>query len=268
VATEHKGYWPLPDDLSALHDAVIDFAVNIQGKAATKHEEIPQGPLSHAALFRLHRTAIVTHRSVKTLRVAGWTPTTPTVIRTLVDILVSVFAVARKPEDSEYMGFRYLTHSLIEGIHDPDTLAAVVKHDSEQVNKLKAILSAADTQRADDLILRYKQKTPPLWYWPEFPNPGTAIKQNMGRLWTLWHTFCGATHGADIGSLLFSDRPDDVGINPEGNPRKTRIATVISSRFLLDISHARAQFEGVADDPEYKRIITIYIQPQQRKIET
>jgi hypothetical protein len=180
-----------------------------------------------------------------------------------VDLLVSVFALGRKPEDAEFMGFRFMAHSLIEAMYDPDAEPAQQQRDKVMVDLLKSNLSAPDVKRAADLTLAYQQKIPPYWYWPDIPNPGTAIKQNMGRLWTLWHHFCGSSHGADVGSVLFSDNPDGAGINPEENPRRTRSATVISSRFLLDISYARAQCENVADEDEYKRFVREYIKPQE-----
>jgi hypothetical protein len=266
MADENFGAGALPPDLEALHDAVIEFALRVNGRVDVRFEkDVSKGPLAYKALQRLHRTAIVTHRSVKSLCVAGWTATTPVVIRSLVDILVSVFALARDPKDAEFMGFRFMAHGLIEAMYDPDAEPAQQQRDKVLVDLLKSNLSGADIKRADDLILAYEQKTPPFWYWPDIPNPGTAIKQNMNRLRVLWHHFCGSSHGADIGSVLFSDNPNGAGINPGENPRRTRSATVISSRFLLDISHARAQSEGVADEDEYKRFVREYIKPQEGK---
>jgi len=66
---------------------------------------------------------------------------------------------------------------------------------------------------------------------------------------------------------MFSDFPDDAGVDPEENPRKTRSAIVSSSRLLLDISFARGQFEGVADLREYTEIVRTYVSPQQALIE-
>jgi hypothetical protein len=266
MADENFGAWALPPDLEALHDAVIEFALGVNGRVDAQFEkEVFRGPLGSKALQRFHRTAIVTHRSVKSLCLAGWTAITPGVMRTLVDILVSVFALGRKPEDAELMGFRYMAHGLIEGMYDQDSEPEKRQRDTALVDVLKANLSTTDIKRADDLILAYQQKIPPYWYWPDIPNPGTAIKQNMNRIWILWHNFCGTSHGADIGSVLFSDNPDSTGINPEENPRRTRSAIVISSRFLLDISYARAQCENVADEDEYKRFVRDYIKPQEGK---
>jgi hypothetical protein len=53
------------------------------------------------------------------------------------------------------------------------------------VDLLESNLPVGDIKRADQLIPAYKQKIPPFWYWPDIPNPGTAIKQNMNRLWML-----------------------------------------------------------------------------------
>jgi hypothetical protein len=261
---EPLGPWMLPADLEELHDVVIDFAVAVNGRADAQYEKnISKGPLSFKALQRLHRTGIVTHRSVKSLCVAGWTPTTPSVMRTLVDVLVSIIQIAQTAKDAEFMGFRYMAHGFIEGMYDQDAEPALQELDALQVQLLKSNLPDADMARADQLIVDYKTRRRPYWYWPQVSNPGNFIKDNMPQLWVLWHSFCGATHGADIGSVLFHDDPNGAGINPEENPRRTRMATVISSRFLLDNSHARAEFEGVADDEDYRRVVRDFIRPQQ-----
>jgi hypothetical protein len=85
----------------------------------------------------------------------------------------------------------------------------------------------------------------------------------MNRIHDLWKGFCGSTHGSDIGAVLFADDPNNLSIVPEEHPRRTRDAIVASSRILLDISHARAQCEDVANDAAYKHIVGTYIRPQQ-----
>jgi len=84
-----QGHWPLPQDLETLHDSIIEFAVGVHAAATTKQEKAPRIPLSHVALSTLHRSAIVIHRAVRALCVAGWTPTSPIMIRALLDILAS-----------------------------------------------------------------------------------------------------------------------------------------------------------------------------------
>jgi hypothetical protein len=98
-----EGFWPIADDLAKLHDLIIEYAVIIQATAAAKQEKTAERPLSHAALFTLHRIVIVAHRSIRSLCETGWTQVTPTVIRTLLDVLASCYAIVSKHEDSEYM---------------------------------------------------------------------------------------------------------------------------------------------------------------------
>jgi hypothetical protein len=255
------GPWTLSVDLATKHNVVVAYGVHIHKDAEAKHAKTGNAPLSHEALSNLHRTAIVNHRAVRALCEAGWTPTTPTMIRTLLDILVSVYAVTYKPADSEYMGFKYLSHSFIEVMSDPDSAPDLVTADTAEVDKGKSRLAPADIKRADALIASYKVKTPPYWYWPEFPSPGVAIDQRMPRNRDLWRRFCGSTHGAFIESLLFGDAPDNAGIDPEENPISTCHAIVASSRLLLDISFKRGHFEGVTDEDEYKHIVRTFIVP-------
>lgn len=117
-----KSYWPLPDNLSVLHDAVIQYAVDVQTAAAQKHEKQPDHPLSHGALFTLHWRATIIHRSIRTLCVTGWTPVLPILIRTLLDIVASCYAIVAKPQDAEYMGFKYMGSFLIQALREGDFL--------------------------------------------------------------------------------------------------------------------------------------------------
>jgi hypothetical protein len=64
---DEKSYWPIPKDLVTLHDVIIGYAVRIQAVAAAKQKKTAEGPISHSALFTLHRIGIVTHRSIRSL---------------------------------------------------------------------------------------------------------------------------------------------------------------------------------------------------------
>jgi hypothetical protein len=70
---DEKAYWPIPKDLGTLHNVIIAYAVRIQAVAAAKQEKTAEGPISHSALFTLHRVGIVTHRSIRSLGETGWT---------------------------------------------------------------------------------------------------------------------------------------------------------------------------------------------------
>lgn len=251
--TNELGPWLLPTDLNDLHNEVINFAVNTALKAAKNYAQGGSSPLASKALQRIHRTTIATHRSIRSLCESGWTPVTPVLLRTMLDLTVSVIAVGKEPADAELMGFRYMAHGMIEGMVDKDAQPEHQAGNALQIAILKDCLSPRDESRARATIAAYEVKVPPYWYHPEVPNPGSAIFQRMPHLFDLWKLFCGSTHGSDIGSVIFADEPDNVGIGPEEHPFKTRIAIVASSRLLLNLSHGRAQCEGVSDDAEYLR---------------
>src|ERR1700733_15527944 len=113
-----KGYWLIPSDLATLHDVMIEYAVRVQTLAAKKLEKSAEGPISHSALFTLHRIGIVTHRSIRSLCEDGWTQVSPILIRTLLDVLASSYAIVSKYEDSEYMAFKFMCSYLFQAIGD------------------------------------------------------------------------------------------------------------------------------------------------------
>jgi hypothetical protein len=258
-----NGYWPIPKDLDTLHDVIIEYAVRIQAVAATKQEKTAEGPISHSALFTLHRTGIVTHRSIRSLCEIGWTQVSPILIRTLLDVLASCYAIVSKSEDAEYMAFKFMCPDLIRAIKDPDTSDELRKHDQEQLDKMRQQLKGEDLKRVDDFIANFKPL--PYWFCPEFLSPGRIFKDVIPGLCYMYRQFCGSTHGSLIGSVLFSDSPDASSIDPQENPARTRDAIVASSRLLLDISFARGQFDGIADLAEDKEIVKTYILPQKGK---
>lgn len=258
-----RGYWPIPKDLDTLHDVIIEYAVRIQAVAAAKQEKTAEGPITHSALFTLHRIGIVTHRSIRSLCETGWTPVSPILIRTLLDVLASSYAIVSKYEDSEYMAFKFICSYLIEAIRDPDTTDELRKRDQEQLDKMRQLLKGAEIKRVDDFIANFKPL--PYWFCPEFASPGKIYKDVIPRLFDMYRQFSGSTHGSFIGSVLFSDSPDAPSIDPQENPNRTRSAIVASSRLLLDISFARGQFDGIADLGEYKDIVKTYILTQKDK---
>jgi Family of unknown function (DUF5677) len=258
-----KSYWPIPKDLDTLHDVIIEYAVRIQAAAAAKQENTAEGPICHSALMTLHRIGIVTHRSIRSLCETGWTPVSPTLIRTLLDVLASCYAIASKGENSEYMAFKFMCSYLIQAISDPDTSEELRKHNKEQLDKMRNQLKGEDIKRIDDLIANFKPL--PYWFCPEFSSPGRIFKDRINRLFDMYRQFSGSAHGSFIGSVLFSDSPDAPSINPQENPVRTRHAIVASSRLLLDISFARGQFDGIADLAEYEEILKTYILPQEGK---
>jgi hypothetical protein len=258
------GGWPISDDLAKVHDAVIGYAVGVQATAAERFNKTAEGPASHAALLTIHRIAIVTHRSIRSLCEMGWTQVTPTLIRTLLDLLASCYAIVSKHDDSEYMAFKYMCVDLLKIIKDPDTAEELRKQDQQQVEKMRQQLKESDIKRADAFIAN--DKFMPYWFCPEFSTPGKIFKDEIPQLFFMYRQFSGTSHGSFIGSVLFSDSPDAPSIDPQENPVRTTSAIVGSSRLLLDVSWARGTFDGVTKPDEYKKLLRDYILPWKDKV--
>lgn len=207
---------------------------------------------------------IVIHRSIRTLCVTGWTPVVPILVRTMLDIIASSYAIVAKPEDAEYMGFKYMGSYLIQAIRDAELPEPVLKFDQEQLEKLRQQLRGKDIERGERLIREYAPQI--YWYRPEYESPSAILKTASTDLSFIYRQFSGAVHGWFLGSALFDDTPDMADINPHEHPRRTRMAVVISSRILLEISYLRDRFESTNLDEAYKRIMKELYLPQKEKV--
>lgn len=261
-----KAYWPLPSDLERLHDAAIDYAVEINSSAATNRENSLDHPLSHGALFSLHWRAIVIHRAIRVLCVTGWTPVVPILIRTLLDIAASCYAIVATPENSEFMGFKYTASFLIQALKDGDLPPETLKNDQEQLDKLRDQAKGTDVVRVEQFIKEYKPQR--FWYRPEYDGPSAILKTASTDLLYVYKIFSGAVHGGFLGSVVFDDTPDMADINAHDHPRRSRNAIVISSRLLLEISYLRDKFEGTSLENRYKQIMKELYMPQKEKVST
>ena len=172
--------------------------------------------------------------------------------------------VGAKPEDAEYMGFKYIASFLVQALKEGDVPAKVLKHNKEQLEKLRVQTKGKDVARVDGFIKDYKPQL--YWYKPEFENPGAILKTASTDLYPIYRIFSGAVHGGFVGSSLFDDTPDTADINPQNHPRRTRVAIVMSSRLILEISYLRDRFEGTRMDAEYKRIMQDLYLPQKEKL--
>ncbi len=255
----------MPDDLSILHDAVIDYAVAVQKAAAERHEKKSDYPLSHGALFTLHWRAIVIHRAIRTLCVTGWTPVIPILVRTLLDIIASCYVIVAKHEDSEYMSFKYMGSYLIQALQEGDYPPEVLKFDREQLDELRAQAKGTDVGRVDQFVKDYKPQR--YWYKPEYENAGKILKTASTDLFSIYRVFSSAVHGGFLGSALFDDTPDMADVNPHEHPRRTRAAIVMSSRILLEISYMRDRFESAGLEEQYKTVMKDLYMPQKAKMD-
>src|ERR1022692_3753479 len=91
--------FPLPPELTELHVDVLGYASALQNTIAV-HGGCQT--MASEALNALAFNAVLAHRGVRTLCEEGWTPLTPILNRTLIDIFANCIAVLNRPEQAEY----------------------------------------------------------------------------------------------------------------------------------------------------------------------
>jgi hypothetical protein len=247
-----KLMFPLTPELSDLHDSGIAYASVIQNDMAASGGCTR---LSSEALNALMFSAVLTHRSVRTLCEEGWTPITSVLNRTLLDIFANCVALLAKPADADFMGFKYMTHFQRKWLKEPNLSAAegvgVGANIEEMVNKLKP----AEQAKARTLLT--ESEVTPYWFQPEFGSPKKVLAIATHPIYELYKLLSGPTHGGFAMKVLFNDDVASENINPREHPRNTPKAIVASTRLLTEVCYLRDHWENSgAGDLIYQDLIT------------
>ena len=236
---------------SELHDGVIGYASAVQNAIAARGG--CKG-LSSEALNTLAYNAVLTHRSTRTLCEEGWTPVTPILNRTVLDIVANSYAIVSQGKDAEYMGFKYMSDFLRKFLTDKN-ISAEMQLDAEyELARLVNALPKSDIAKANLLINQPKPKV--YFFQPEFASTKSILEASLHNIYDLFQVFSGVTHGGLVGKLLFDDDPTLEGIDPRKHPKNTRKAILASSRLLAEVCYIRDHWENKGThDGLYKSIV-------------
>ena len=231
--------FPLPPALANIHDEALAYASAVQCDVATAGG---CKTLSCEALNILMFNAVLTHKSVRTLCEEGWTPLTSLLNRTLLDIFGNCVAVCNVLGNSEYMGFKYISHFYRRWLVQPGITAP---EQAEATNALKVLtqqLSPTDQQKAQALCAEPVPST--YWFQPEYPNTKAILDLAQHPIYQLFKMYSGPTHGGFDLKLLLNDDPRSESIEPRDHPRNVPKAIVASSRLLTEIVHIRDNWDN------------------------
>lgn len=237
--------FPLAPALAALHDDVLRYATAVQNTIA---EAGGCNSLSSEALNVLAFNAVLAHRGVRTLCEEGWTPLTPIVNRTLLDVLLNCIAVLNRPEVADYMGFKYLSEFHRKWLTDPEITDPERTEANATLDRFVGRLQAADQNRARELI---REARPNLyWFRPEYNTTRDLLDLSPHNIHVIYKLFSGVTHGGISAKFLFDDDPAAEEIGPRQHPRHAPQAVLASSRLLLEVSYVRDRWEnfGVGEE--------------------
>jgi len=235
----------LPPELAELHDDVLRYASSIQNSIVA-HGGCAS--MSSEALNVLAYNAVLAHRGVRTLCEEGWTPLTPLLIRTLLDIFASCIGVLNRPESADYMAFKYVSDFYRKWLTDVDITEPERLEAETALNLLVNKLPAVDQDRARQLIQEDRPRT--YWFQPEFNTTKALLDVSPHDIHRLYKHFSAFTHGGLSVKLLFDDDPAAEDIAPRQHPRNTPRAIIASSRLLLEVCYVRDQWDnfGAAED--------------------
>ncbi len=240
-------FWPLSKELGRLHNIVIHYAVEVQKATNTLPPE--NRPISFDAFAILHTRAVILHRSIRELCERGWTPAAGVLIRTLLDLYINILAIVIKPEDSEFMAYRYLLAFQLGRVNDSSLDKQARKQHGKELQEALVHLSPEDQTRMKAVLEDKASRS--YWFQPEHRSPSELLKKTKGEMPSLYRTFSGSTHGGVVGSALLDDEPDNFDINPKQHPRRTPLAIAASSRLLLEITFLRDSAQGTGQTAGY-----------------
>lgn len=238
--------YPLSSELSSLHNDVIQYSSDIHASFDEK------SPLSTYALANIHYTAILSHRGIRTLCEEGWTLLSTVLLRTMLDHIINCIAITAIPERANYMGFKYFAPLPMKLATDPVMTALERKDARERLESFVDRLPAGDQSEAKEFIK--KSKPTAYWYSPEFQRPSDVLKKASVPLASMYSMFSGPAHGGFSFQVFFNDHSSVQDINPREHLQWSRRAIEASSRFLLEIGHARCVWDDLGHEEEYEKL--------------
>jgi len=237
--------FPLPQRLGSLHNDVIAYASAIQ---CTIAEHGGCQSLASEALNVLVYNAVLTHRGVRSLCEEGWTPITPILNRTLLDIFANCIALLNRPDSADYMGFKYISDFYRKWLVEPDITEPERREAFDALEALVAKLSPADQERARTLIREGRPRT--YWFQPEYNTTKELLEFSPEDIYRIYRLLSPITHGGFAARILFKDDPRSEDINPREHPRNTVRSIAASCRLLLEVCHVQDQRDnhGVGEE--------------------
>ena len=244
--------FPLPADLDALHSEAIEYASAVQNMLAASGG--CKG-LASEALNVLGNNAVLLHRGVRSLCEDGWTPVTSLLCRSLLDVLASCIAVCAKPQDADFMGFKYLSHFFMGLLAEPGLSPAETANFTSVIKTYEAALSPSDQQRAQKLFVKGKPEL--YWFKPQYSSVKDILATATVPIYQMFKMFSGPTHGGLPMKLIMNDDANSEDIAPREHPKNTHRAVGASSRLLVEVFRLRDHWDNTASNENlYTSFIT------------
>jgi len=248
-----KKYLAADKSILSFHKKVQCFGIAVNKHVAETRLDIHSKAMTARALHTITADIFVIHRAVLSLCSEGWSSVAPIVLRTMLELYLSIGVITKSSDDSEYYSFRYLYNFWKKELSRQENTKAQLKETREQIDQGLSELDENTRGRARDFI---EDKFNYFWYKPEYKNPIHILKCLGGEEFIEFYgILSSATHGGQVGLQLLKGQPEDTHPNPRKNVPAQNMALVISSRIMMESFEARGRFEGapVKENMEHLR---------------
>jgi hypothetical protein len=230
-----------PEEMHAFATYVADLYQQQSVKKWNDRDE--WSDIVRSALVAITHDAVLTHKSVGLLVAEGWSSSAAPLVRTLLDLTISMLAILNS-ENPRLAAFRYL-HA---GYRNFERDQKYSKRNRDGMRMfLRARIEALDAADRPAAFKYLRAKERPYWFADEWPRPSDIIEAfGSEHLQWAYRQYSAAAHGGFFGLRMFRDRPFDSDIRPR-LPVGRNAATVSlqSSRLLIELIEARDYWENV-----------------------
>jgi len=252
------------EELFKLHEDLISFGTDVQGKSTRFFEEHKHiNPLFFDLGMKIGFYVVTLHRATLALCESGWTHTTPLLLRAMMESTVNYLTVINN-EKAEYMAFKYFSHDYFGPLLSPEAQESTRTKALSDIHHCIGLISRSEErQEAERFIDLLRARGKPFTYWfqpsPNLNGVGDCIEavadEDMKKeLRFVYKALSATVHGTHMGMVMYKDDPNDLNTNPGENPQRTIGVLLISCKLLLEFLTCRCDFEQPDLGPRYSEL--------------
>jgi hypothetical protein len=248
--------------LLRLHEDLIAFGSKVQGISNQRFEGSKHiGPLFFDFGMKIGWYVIVLHRAIRELCDSGWTPTTPLLLRAMLESSVNYLTVIDNRKSS-FMAFKYFAHDYFTPLLDSQSKDTTKTKALSDIRHCISLIAVKEERReAECFVEELRKKGKPYTYWFQ-PRPNSlsecidnvADSETKEGLRFVYKALSMSVHATHIGMVMFKDDPGNLYINPTMDPDRTTDALLISCKLLLEFLNCRCNFEKLDLTEECSRL--------------
>lgn len=229
-----------------FHDLATELAWESQEIAGKKidHQSFP---IENYAIFNIFHDAMIIHQSVRGLVYNGWSSSGAILIRTMIDLTISLVAIV-KSKNPKLAAFRYFNSNHRQIMRDPTFSSQLKREIKELIRNQINQLPKQDVSEAYNIL---KEKDRAYWFWNEWSSPTKVLKEFASpHVLEEYQRLSSAAHGGFYGLKYFRDRFSEYSIAPRlPIGMQATLVSVSSSRKLIELVSIRSSFEDLGLEP-------------------